>query len=222
MFEKEFENLLKDQIRGASGQRLEMLQRDLTGTRKMLEVLYPVLGTLDGLILEYEMVSFSGVKIYGDVVHLDLRIWFEEENFLTHAELITRDRFTFERSRVRSVTISDYMYFPYSRDELEKKPEFCQRNLHELLARTTNSQYIELLKLPVYEREVLRCALLRDKAFLLADACEWLNVTKETCRKILRTLETKCYISLVGGGPLRCHGFIITPKGASLFHRFSI
>ncbi len=40
MFEKEFEALLKEQVTGARGQRLEMLQKDLTNTKKMLEVLY--------------------------------------------------------------------------------------------------------------------------------------------------------------------------------------
>lgn len=44
MFEKEFEIFWEDQIMGASGQRLEMLHRDLTGTKILLaEVLFPVL-----------------------------------------------------------------------------------------------------------------------------------------------------------------------------------
>jgi hypothetical protein len=220
VFEKEFEELLKEQIRGASGQRLEMLQRDLTGTKKMLEVLYPVLGTLVGLILEFEMVSLSGVKIYGDVFHPLLRIVFEEENFVTHAELITRDRFSFERARARSIAQFDYTYFPYSRDELEKKPEFCQRNLYERIGRITNTEGIGLLELPVYESEVLRFSLNHIRPFQLANTCAWLQLKKESCRKVLRNLETKGYIRKVGGSQIRCHVFLITPKGVSLFHRF--
>jgi hypothetical protein len=220
VFEKEFEELLKEQLRGASGQRLEMLQKDLTGTKKMLDVLYPVLGTLEGLILEFEMVSLSGVKIYGDVFHPVHRIVFEEENFLTHAELVSRDRFSFERARARSIAQFDYTYFPYSRDELEKKPEFCQRNLSERLGRIANTEGIGLLELPVYEREVLRFALLCPAPFQLANTYIWLQLTKETCRKVLRSLETKGYIGRVGGSQTRCHGFLITPKGVSLFHRF--
>ncbi|CAH1199506.1 hypothetical protein PAECIP111891_01286 [Paenibacillus allorhizoplanae] len=139
MFEAEYSIFWKDQVHSASGQRLEMLGRDLTGTKKLLEgVLLPVLGTLKGLELEYEMLSLSGAKIYGDMCHPLLRIVFEEDSFVTHAEKITRDRFSFERARARSVAILGYTYFPYSRDELEKKPSFCQRNLYELIGRIGN------------------------------------------------------------------------------------
>jgi hypothetical protein len=70
VFEEEYQDFWKEQVRGASGQRLEMLQRDLTGTKKLLEMLLkPVLGTFKGLILEHEMVSLSGTKIYGDTFH---------------------------------------------------------------------------------------------------------------------------------------------------------
>ncbi|CAH1191586.1 hypothetical protein PAECIP111891_00034 [Paenibacillus allorhizoplanae] len=74
MFEKEYEIFWNKQVRQAQGQRLDMLGRDLTGTKKLLEVvLLPVLGTFEGLELEFEMISLSGVKIYGDVCHPKLR-----------------------------------------------------------------------------------------------------------------------------------------------------
>jgi hypothetical protein len=39
VFEKKYEDFWKEQVREAGGQRLEMLQRDLTGTKKLLEIL---------------------------------------------------------------------------------------------------------------------------------------------------------------------------------------
>src|SRR5262245_29155759 len=102
MFEEEFLVFWERQVKEADGQRLEMLQRDLTGTKLLLEkVLYPVLGTFDGLELEFEIVSLSGVKIYADVFYPLLGVVFEEDNFITHAEKITRERFSFERGRAR-------------------------------------------------------------------------------------------------------------------------
>ncbi len=220
MFEKKYEAYWKEQVRGAGGQRLEMLQRDLTGTKKLLEVLLlPVLGSFEGLVLEYEMVSLSGVKIYGDVFHPMLRTVFEEDNFVTHAEKITRDRFSFERARARSVAMHGYTYFPYSRDELEKKPDFCQRNLYELIGRIGNLDGAGLHQLPVYEREVLRFALLCNKPFRLADVNVWLQLKKETSRKVLRQLESKELVYSIGGGGTRCHEFMITEKAVSLLHR---
>ncbi|CAN7427399.1 hypothetical protein LJR153_002804 [Paenibacillus sp. LjRoot153] len=169
-----------------------MFQRDLTGTKKLLEeALLPVLGSLDGLVLEYEMTSLSGVKIYGDVFHPKIRTVFEEDSFVTHAEKITRDRFSFERARTRSVAILGYTYFPYSRDELERKPSFCQRNLYGLIGRIGNVEGAGLLQLPVYEREVLRFSLLGNKPFRVTDVSTWLQLKSETCRKVLRDLEAK-------------------------------
>jgi hypothetical protein len=220
VFEQEYDAFWKEQVRRATGQRLEMLQRDLTGTKKLLEVvLYPVLGTLEGLELEYEMVSLSGAKIYTDVFHPMLRIVFEEDSFVTHAEKITRDRFSFERARARSVAILGYTYFPYSRDELEKKPTFCQRNLYELIGRIGNVAGAGLQKLPVYEREILRSALLCSQPFGLAEVGEWLQFKRETCSKILRDLEAKGLLYLVGGSLKRSHKFMITEKAVALLHR---
>jgi hypothetical protein len=180
VFEQAFEVFWKEQVRGAGGQRLEMLQRDLTGTKRLLEmVLLPVLGSLEGLVLEFEMVALSGLKIYGDVVHPNLRIVSEEDNFITHAEKITRDRFSFERARARSVATLGFTYFPYSRDELEKKPDFCQRNLYELIGRIGNAEGTGLHKLNLYEREVMRSAVLRNQPFRVADVCAWLQLKKE-------------------------------------------
>lgn len=134
-FVKSYEQFWKSQVREATGQRLEMLNRDLKGTKLLLEnLLLPVFGTFDGMVLEYEMIGPSGVIIYGDVGMKRIGTIFEEDHFVTHAEKITRDRFSFERARARTVAINGFIYFPYSRDELEKKPELCQRNLYELLA----------------------------------------------------------------------------------------
>jgi hypothetical protein len=220
VFEEKYHGFWKEQVRGASGQRLELLHRDLTGTKKLLEmVLLPVLGSFEGLLLEHEMVSLTGTKIYGDAFHPQLRTVFEEDSFVTHAEKITRDRFSFERARARSIATLGLTYFPYSRDELEKKPDFCQRNLYELIGRIGNVDGTGLQRLPVYEREVMRFAVLRNKPFRLAEECEWLQLKRETCRKIIRDLEVKGFVYPVGGGRTRCHEFMITEKGISLIFR---
>ncbi|MEX1031316.1 MAG: hypothetical protein WDZ91_14915 [Paenibacillaceae bacterium] len=220
MFEQEYEVFWKEQVNEAGGQRLEMLQRDLTGTKKLLDkVLLPVCGSFKGLILEYEMMSLSGAKIYGDVFHSVLRIVFEEDHFVTHAEKVTRDRFSFERARVRSVATLGYTYFPYSRDELEKKPDFCQRNLYEMIGRIGNVEGAGIYHLPVYEREIVRCAMFHYQPFSLADVSEWLLLKRETCRKVIRDLELKGLVHAMGGGLTRCHEFKLTEKAITLMHR---
>jgi hypothetical protein len=217
MFEQKFAEFLKRQVKEAEGRRLEMLKRDLTGTKILLErVLFPVFGTLDDLVLEYEMVNFSGIKIFGDVFHAKYRIVFEEEHFITHAERVTRERFTFERVRARVAAARGFIYFPYSRDELLEKPEFCRSNLYELLGRIGNAADSAFLELPVYEREVLRLALLLSRPFRPTDVSGWLMVNNVTGRKVIRELESKDLVTPVGGGEKRCYAFKLTEKAVSL------
>jgi hypothetical protein len=214
---QEYEVYWSEQVKNASGQRLEMLQRDLIGTKKLLDrVLLPVFGSFKDLILEHEMTSLGGAKIYADVYHARLKIVFEEDHFVTHAEKVTRDRFSFERARARSVAILGYTYFPYSRDELEKKPDFCQRNLYELIGRIGNLEGSRILELPVYEREVIRCAMLHYQAFRLNEVRSWLQLKNETCRKVIRELQAKGFVHSIGGGVTRCHAFMITDKAINL------
>ena len=58
------------------------------------------------------MVSLSGVRMFIDAFYEPLEIAFESEGFVAHAEKITRDRFNFERVRVRTMALYGYNMFP--------------------------------------------------------------------------------------------------------------
>jgi len=169
--------------------------------------------------LEFELFGPSGVKIFGDVGLPDFRIIVEEDHFVTHAEKITRDRFSFERARARAIAVNGYAYFPYSRDELEKNPELCQRHPFEMLGRIATTDGTEWLKLPVYEREIIRRAMLWRNTFQLSHASEWLLLKKETCRKVIRKMEDKGLLLPVGGSDVRRYEFRISEKAVSLATR---
>jgi hypothetical protein len=66
MFQEACNQFLEEQKTGAHGQRLEMLNRDLSGTKKVLEVaVWPVLKTLTGLVLEYASIwRLDGAKVW--------------------------------------------------------------------------------------------------------------------------------------------------------------
>jgi len=216
MFEEEFDALYRKQFAEAHGQRKDMLERDLAGTKKMLEVVYPILGSLDGIVLEHEMIALSGVKIYGDAFIDKWGTVLEEENYTTHAEMVTRKRFSFERARARSVAVFGYAYFPYGRDELEQQPEACRRDFRGLIFAKASVGADDYAKLPVLERETLRFALMRSKPFDLSALSEWLHLTKETTSKIARTLAKKGHLNKVGGGASRSHTFVISDAGRAI------
>jgi DNA-binding MarR family transcriptional regulator len=220
MFEEAYQRFWESQVKGASGQRLEMLHRDLSGTKKMLEVVHwPILKTFAGLVLEYEMSSSTGVRIYGDVFQPDIETVYEAEGFVSHAEAITRDRFDFEKMRIRTFANYNYGFFPFSWDELTKKPEACRRSMYELLGRYGNVDGIELMELPVNEREVLRCFMFVTRPFGLEDVSHCLQLHSNTCRRLLRNMLVKGLIESVGEGEQRIHFYKLSEKGKSLVRR---
>ncbi|MBB6671663.1 hypothetical protein [Cohnella nanjingensis] len=213
-FDRLFEAYVEEQKRSAAGQRLEMLGRDLTGTKKMLEVaLLPALKSFNGLVLEYEMMSLSGMRIYVDAFYMPLGLAFDSDGYVSHGENLTRDRFSFERMRVRSIGVQGYRYFPFSYDELDKKPEACRRSVYELLGRFGSAPGAALMSLPVYERELLRFGWMRGgNPFTLAEACTCLQLRDDTTRKILKAMTGKEILLPLGVGGQRTHSYKLTDK----------
>lgn len=222
-FEREFEIFLQEQKQGAEGQRLAKLQEDLTGTKVLLEtVVWPVFRTFEDLMLEYEVRTRTGSHIYVDVYHKRLRIAFEEEHFVTHAEKVSRARYDFERFRVRSVAVRGMIYFPYTRDELVKKPDLCRTDLFELVGMLGNREGSGLMELPVFEREVIRCAVMETGVFRPGDVARWLNVNLKTARNVIKQMEERKLLSRVGGSANRAYAYELSDLAWRQFYRAGI
>jgi len=202
-FEQEWNLFLQSQIESAQGNRKERLKRDLIGEKKMFrEALWPVFQTFEGFKLEYPLRSLSGVTIYVDACYEPLKIAFESEGYVPHAETITRDRFSFERMRIRTLALYGYKYIPFSWDELEKHPADCQRSVYELLGRYSYANSM-IHELSVYERELLRYALWLNRPFRNEDAQQCLKLGEVTCRKVLKGLLEKKLIKPAGSGLIK-------------------
>jgi hypothetical protein len=213
MFEKEFNEFLETQRKSASGLRLEQLQKDLTGEKKLIkEVLYPVFQSFDGLVMESELISSTGVKIFIDVLYEPLWFAFESEGFVAHAENITRDRFTFERMRVRSMVMHGYKYIPFTWDELDKKSDACRRSVFELLGRFSSTAGIAHKELTISEREVLRYSFRLNRPLRLEDACYCLKMRPQATRQVLLKLVEKKLIKPLNKGTIRFHEYALEEK----------
>ncbi|MEX2460694.1 MAG: hypothetical protein WD469_05250 [Paenibacillaceae bacterium] len=213
MFDQEFNKFLEIQRKSASGLRLEQLQKDLTGEKKLIkEVLYPVLQSFDGLVMESELISSTGVKIFIDVLYEPLGFAFESEGFGVHAENITRDRFTFERMRIRTMVMHGYKYLPFTWDELDKKSDACRRSVFELLGRFSSTAGIAHKELTVSEREVLRYIFRLNRPLRLEDACYCLQMRPQATHQVLRKLIEKKLIKPLNKGAIRFHEYALEEK----------
>lgn len=213
MFEQEYEKFLMRQRLGASGQRLERLNKDLVGEKKLLEVIvWPIMRSFDGWTMEYELMSSSGVKIYIDLFYDPLSFALESEGFVVHAESITRDRFSFEKMRVRTMGIYGYRYIPFSRDELDKQPDACRRSFYELLGRYSSSAGSKAIEeLSVLEREVLRYSLRLNRSLRLEDVKYILQSGYRCSSNTIEKLLDKKFIKPIGSGTKRFHEYELMP-----------
>lgn len=212
-FDQKWDKFLQSEIKAASGRRLERLKEDLVGEKKMFEeVLWPVFQSFDGFSLEYEAKSISNVTIYVDAFYHPLRFAFESEGFVSHAERITRDRFSFERGRIRSLANYDYKYIPFSWDELDKHADRCRRSVYELLGRYAGPDKRSMTELSIYEREVIRQALRVNRPFRMKDVCFWLGLSADACRGVLRGLMEKELVEPLGEGKQRINIYQLTGR----------
>lgn len=211
-FEEAYDKFVQDQKKGASGRRLEMLSMDMTAEKKMFrEVLWPAFKSFKGFILQYEIVTFTGITIFVDVFYEPLGIAFESEGFVAHSENITRDRFDFERFRVRTIANKGYLYYPFTWDELNKKPDKCRTSFFELMGRFHSLKQEEL---SVYEKEVLRYAAYLNKPIRITDVMQCIGKGEVVSRKVLKDLYSKTKIMPLKPDKKRNHAYVLADSGA--------
>lgn len=214
-FEEEWNLFLQRELHAAKGMRQERLTRDLVGEKKMFkEVLWPVFQSFDQFSLEYEVKSIAGVTLYIDAFYHPLRLAFESEGFVPHAENITRERFSFERMRIRTFALYGYKYIPFSWDELDKQAESCRRCIYELLGRYTGADDPAIRNLSVYEREVIRCALRLQRPLSLQDVHDCLGLKKDAARNVLRNLMEKRLIRPLGQGRQKIRRYMLAESAS--------
>ncbi|GAB6930236.1 hypothetical protein JCM10914A_42190 [Paenibacillus sp. JCM 10914] len=135
------------------------------------------------------MTNSTGVSLFIDVYYAPLRLGFECEGFSAHAETITRERFSLEKSKVRSMLRFGISYVPFSKDELDKRPEACRNSLLEILDFCGHKPLLH--HLTIYERETLRYLYTLFRPFNLADVRTHLGVSRNLSIKVLKGLLTK-------------------------------
>jgi hypothetical protein len=210
-FEDAWAEFVERETRSATGKRLERLKKDLVGEKKLFsEVLWPIFQSFEGFSLEYEFKNRSGVSMFVDAFYHPLNFAFESEGYAYHAELITRERFSFERDRIRTLVWYGYHYIPFSWDELDKHPEACRRSVHELLGKYGASKERAIRELTVCERETIRYVYFLNRPFRLEDVRYCLGLQNDTSRKVIRSLMAKGMVRPAGEGRVRLKLFECT------------
>lgn len=216
-FEEAFDRFLQEQRSSAKGSRRERLDKVGAGEKLLLkEIIWPIFKSFDGFHLEYEILGVNGVKLYLDVFNSSLGIVSECDGFVVHAETITRDRFMFERMRIRSMAMQGLIYVPFSYDELDKKPDVCRSFMYELLGRLATAPAAELMKLSAQERELLRYVRTLNRAFNLRDVAQCLQQSPMTNKKYVARLVNKMLVRPKEAQNQRHHYYELTDRARVL------
>ncbi len=208
-FEEEYAKFLASQMRQASGMRLEMLKKHGAGEKKLLEILFSIFKSFDNFILEYEIVTSTGVRNYIDAFYVPLGIAFEAEGFVVHAEKITRDRFDSERNKVRSAAIKRYIYFPFTWDDMDKRPDLCRRAVYELLGQYAMDGGSNDSELTIYEREIIRRGLQHKDTLSFSNMCVILNSSARFTRSVIQRMVEKRILRPTKPGAKRVHRYVL-------------
>lgn len=214
-YEEEFNKLLEEQMRKAGGARLEQLRREKTGERKLFaDVLRPVMpsSSLAEVVLEYEMVSLSGVRIYLDFYFPTFRWAVECLGYVPHAEMMTRERFDFEQVRVHTLDVYSITHIPFSWDQINKKTEYCRRVMYEMLGRNSAVPGDAYRDLTIHEREVIRYAKYLNRPLKIGDVCSCTHLKDDAARNIIKMMVSKGLVKPLGKGKVRFHQFLLDEK----------
>ncbi|RKP57049.1 hypothetical protein D7Z26_03420 [Cohnella endophytica] len=197
--------------------RLEQLNKQGEGERKLLaDIIWPVRGSFEGIELEKEFYTLTGVKAYIDAFDERVSFGLESEGFVPHAENITRPRFDFEKVRIRSMGALGILFIPFSFDEMDKKPDLCRRNLYEMYGKFGGGA--ETLLSPS-EKEILRHMHVLGRPIRMRDAEMCLAASHDYCLGVLRGLVIKNYIRPSREGAIRVHTYELVDNNSSLRSR---
>ncbi|BBI33205.1 hypothetical protein [Cohnella abietis] len=215
MYKSEYAELLEEQKSSATGARLEQLNKQGEGEKKLCEeIIGPVLKTFKGIVLEKEIVTLSGVKVYIDAYYEPLRFGFEGEGFVVHAENITRSRFDFERQKIRSMVAYGIKYIPFSWDEMDKKADACRRTVYELVGRYSGHTGTSYQEVSLYEREVIRYALRLGRPIKMSDVRECLQSSNDFCHGVLKNMLVNKWIRPLNETAERHHQYVLSEEAS--------
>jgi hypothetical protein len=100
------------------------------------------------------------------------------------------------------------IYMPYSKDQLDKQPDFCRQSMYELLGKQTSIAGRKVMEeLSVSEREVIRYGLHLNRALKLEDVRYCLGCGYIKARKVINDLVEKNFVKAAGNTTQRIHKY---------------
>ena len=191
-FEKAYTAWLEKHKAEASGERLRRLVKCHGFGEKFLieQALWPVLGTLEHLHPEYEIIGSDGSRYFIDtaLIRLPRPTGIESDSFSSHARDIDRDQFARGLDRQNEIVLSDWNILRFSVDKLKDNPIGCQNTIRRMLVCWYGDEEPYMRSLNIYQRELVRAAIRSAAPISIDGACQLLGKKDRFTRTILQSL----------------------------------
>ncbi|CQR54255.1 hypothetical protein [Paenibacillus riograndensis] len=193
-FQEEHSTWLKYHLDRRKGERRDRLERGHGhGERMFLEqIWWPMMGTLQNLHPEYEVVDWRGRPYFVDLVWRpgQVKFAFEVKGYGPHVQNMDRTRYRQELNRETFLQIAGYRVVSIPYDDLEASPQLIISLIRTLVAPfiSGNNAMEHFTRL---EREMIRLAVSRDGLIRPVDVVKELGVNLRTVRNMLQALCAK-------------------------------
>ncbi|WP_336789282.1 hypothetical protein [Paenibacillus sp. MMO-177] len=138
-FEAAHVEWLKRHLAKRTGERKGRLERGHQHAEKLFlqQVWWPLMGTLEDLHPEYEILDWRGKPYYADMAWLPghVKFVFEIKGFGPHVADMDRKRYSEELNRETFMQGIGFRVVSFSYDDVAQRPDLCQTLLRLLLSR---------------------------------------------------------------------------------------
>ena len=209
-FEKQYATWLEKHKAAASGEQLRRLVKKHGFGEKLLleQAFWPVLGSLDLLHPEYEIIGSNGERYFIDIAYIrnPKSTAIEADGYNPHARDIDRDQFSRALDRQNEIVLADWNILRFSIDKLKDNPVDCQRTVRKMLVNWYGEEHPFMQGLNIYQRELMRMAIRSSVLISVEEASSLLNKKERFTRETLQSL-VKLNLFEAASGTSRIHKY---------------
>jgi hypothetical protein len=212
--EEQYQVWLEKQGKNRSGEALRRLQEGHGHNEKLFAqtIWFPAVGNFDDLHAEYEVTNFRDGSYYLDYAYIrqPYRIDWEVDDFSTHAKMVTRRSFDYERERQNQLMADGWLVFRFTLDAIKERPRRCQQFVLQVMGKLYGNG-MEKLHLSLEQREIMRLAVILQRPFTPTEMCGPLGIQAQYARKVLHGL-VEMQLLAPASGSARIRTYTLGPK----------
>jgi hypothetical protein len=204
-FEQKHAEWIGRHLAQRTGERRGRLERGYRHAEPLFvrNVWWPVIGSLDDLHPEYEVMDWRGRSYFADLAYLPgggpLKLLIEIKGFAAHVRDMDRKRFCDECNRELFLQSLGYRVASFAYDDVAERPELCAALLRMLLSRyRTEGSSAPLERHTPLTNEMMRLAYTLARPIRPKDVTDHLRINRRTAVDLLRKLCAQGKLRPVG------------------------